>query len=280
MGRPIFLVENAFNLLQFPLHALAANEEASGHEAFRIANGRRSSLDYWTPTTLNVSANVKVTCDVSRTCDTFILDRGHNLGGKEVILERSDNDFSSSTTVFDITLPSASAPGDIDDANGVVNEEGAWLKRFSPAGALGWRIRVPAMGASLKPQIVGAWLGQAYSPADIFRPLSVDGGTLYTQESASAMAWMGRGPRNFRREGDITLQFPDLTEYATARYHLHQRFHKEGRPMWIVFDDTKADVSLLALGPAGARWGFTREPQWFAERVSMPYLEHEPLPVT
>ena len=70
----LLLSENFFNPIQYPSHVIAANEAAAGHEAFRVGNGRRSVLDYWTPTTANAEAWNKVTCDRVRAANCVVID--------------------------------------------------------------------------------------------------------------------------------------------------------------------------------------------------------------
>lgn len=277
MGAPFFLVENLFSTVQFPLHVVTGNEEPAGAEAFRVADGRRSPLDAWSPTTLNATSYLQVVCDRLRTANMVALDRGHNLGGKEVQLQCSDDGFTTVQTVADLVIPAASAPGSPDDAFGVVTEEGAWLYRFPARAAYAWRLQVPAMGAGLRPKIVGLWVGPAYAPDYFQLPSGPGQGQALGVESVSDAGWVGRGVVVFRRESVIRLQLPSLFDYDDlARYHLEGHYAGAGRPMWVCFDDEQADRAFLAVLPLG-KFGFARAPQWFYPAVDLPYLEHEPV---
>ena len=181
MSRAAVLVENLFSAIAYPLHVVAADEQATGHEAFRIANGRRSAFDYYESITANAQRIIKITCDRVRSANGCALDRGHNLGGEQVVLEASDDDFATpAQTCFDIILPTTTAPGTLDDALGVRTEEGAWLIRFPQRTALYWRLRIPAMGAGVRPKIVGAWLGNWYAFDPDF-PVAADADDLIVE---------------------------------------------------------------------------------------------------
>jgi len=274
-NQTIVLVENAFSRMQFPLHTIAADEEAANHEAFRVADGRRSPFDYWEPTTANASHNIKVTCDRVRAFTMIAIDRGHNLGGKQIVLECSDDDFSTTQTVLDIVLPSVSSAGTVDDTFGVRTEEGAWVRRFPVRYARYWRVRIPAMGAGIKPKIVGLWLGMAYG-FEPDRPMSPDTDDLSLEESVSDAAWRGSGrPANVRADA-LHVSLPTLFDYDLARYHLAYHYARR-RPMWIVHDENVAQQALLAIRPVG-QMGFVREASWFYHRAMIPYQEHEAKP--
>jgi len=251
--RPVFLVENFYSTLQFPAHVVSAEEEATDNEAFRVSTGRRSGRDKWSPTTLNSDTYIDTACDRVRAADCIVLDRGHNLGGYDVELRGSNQAaFTTYETILDITLPTASAPGHIDDALGVRTEEGAWLKRFAPRPYQYWRTFVPAMGASLKPEIVGLWLGLSYSPQYLDMPWNEDGTELVVRQTGNEVGWVGRGVANKVRTGAISLSLSSYQEYeAKARYHL-QGLYADGFPMWIIFDEEQADRAVLADMPAGS----------------------------
>lgn len=274
---PVFCVENFYNVLQFPgLHTISAEEEATDHEALRVGDGRREAGDYWTSTTLNSDTYNDAACDRPRAADYIAIDRGHNLAGYDIELRGSmQSDFSTYETIIDITLPSASGPGDIDDTLGVRTEEGAWIKRFDRRVYRYWRTFIPAMGASLKPEVVGLYLGGSYSPDYFDKPWNEDGADLLVQEAINQHGWSGRGPANKMRAGTIQLSLSSFDEYdAKARYHL-QGLYNEGFPMWIVFDEKQADRAVLAEMPPG-RLGFMLEPGWGFRRAQLNWREREP----
>src|SRR6185503_7462240 len=115
MAEPVLLAENFFNVVQFPSHVIVAEEELAGHEALMVGNGRRHNLNYWTATTNNSDTWIKVTCDRIRAANCIVIDRGHNLAGKTIRLECSNDDFTTTETPINITMPSVSSPGSVDD---------------------------------------------------------------------------------------------------------------------------------------------------------------------
>ena len=96
---PVMAVENFCSVgasKQFPDHTLTSNEEATGNEDWRVANGRRGASDMWTPTTVNNAAYVNVACDRTRGANFIALDRGHNLAGYGLELRGSQQSAFSS----------------------------------------------------------------------------------------------------------------------------------------------------------------------------------------
>lgn len=273
MSSPVFLAENFYNTHQFVDHTVDAEEEPSGYEAWRVATGRRSGLQYWTPSTANSDTYVDATCDRTRTANMLILDRGHNLAGYDIELRASQDDFTTYETILDITVPSVSTPGALTD--GVLTEEGAYVKQFDARSYTYWRVFVNAMGAGLQPQIVGLWLGLAWSPDYLEMPSAKDADDLIVEETVSESGWVGRGPATQRRSDTIKLKLSSYDEYDEARYHIQGLFGA-GYPMWIFHHDDQADQGLCAIRQSGSHLGFARQADWGYEQVQFSYIEHEP----
>jgi len=265
---------NLFNTVTaYPLHTLIADEEASGHEASRIATGRRSPYtNYYTAITANTQRTLTLTCDRVRSANLFALDRGNNLAGKQLVLECSDDNFTTTQTAFDVVLPTATTPQSLDDAFGCRTEEGAWLKRFPLRSASYWRLRIPAMGANLRPLIVGAHLSLQWT-FDAWRPWAPDqdelGGDVYESDAG----WQGAAPIWNRDVDTLKIQLPTPFDYELARQTIGQHFAKR-RPCWYVPDDSQAQNAKLIVRPMGTA-GFRRDPDWFSERADIPYQEFE-----
>lgn len=257
----------------YPLHTLIADEEAAGHEASRIATGRRSPYtNYYTAITANQQRTLTLTCDRVRSASFFVLDRGHNLGGKQVVLECSDDNFATTQTAFDIVLPSVTTPQSLDDAFGCRTEEGAWVKRFPLRAALYWRLRIPAMGANLRPVIVGAHLSLPFT-FDPWRPWGPDQDELGGDMSESDAGWQGTSQVWTRNVDTLRIQLLTLYDYELARQTFGQHFAKR-RPTWYVPDDSQAQNAKCIIRPMGVG-GFVRAEQWFSERADIPYQEFE-----
>jgi hypothetical protein len=270
---PLLLSDNLLNLRAYPGNALVGDEEPAGFEAFHVADGRRSVGDRWQATTANAQHTLTLTCDRLRTADTVVLDRGHNLGGKEVAIEAADEStFTNPQVIFDAVLPTVTQGGPITGAFGVLTEEGAWAFNFPPRAASYWRLRIPAMGAGLVPQIVGAWLGQSYTPAFLHLPWGEDSNTAQFAETVSEWGWSGRGPVATPNDGTLQIKLSSEFDYELARYHLIEVFGS-GRPMWICYDTAQADRMFLALRTK-TRIGFEYAPGWWPRQGGIPYQEH------
>jgi hypothetical protein len=274
MATPAVLVENLFSTIQFPSHVVAAEEAASGYEAFRVANGRRSVADYWTPTTADSDTWIKATCNTVRAANGFALDRGHNLAGYTVALQVSNDDFTTYETAFSGVLPSVSAPGAFGDALGVRTEEGAWLHRFDLRAGYYWRLFVPAMGASLLPRVVGLWVGLILDLEYLDRPYQDDQDDLVMAGVESDMGWTGTGRVTQRRAGELRIALHSYADYDLVRYHL-QGHYGARRPTWIVHNQDQADQAVLGIRPEG-ELGFGYDRDWGYRRGVLRYVEHEP----
>lgn len=277
MGRPALLVEDLYSTTQFPAHVVAANAEAAGNEAWRVADGRRAPGDRWSPTAANAVAWLRVTCDVARTVDMLALDRGHNLAGAALQLQTSVDGGTTWTTRLTTTPPAAAAvAGLLDAANGVTTEEGAWLKRFAPITASDWRLRVPALGAGLVPRVVGLWIGQSWAPSQYLDlPWGEDDQELLLAETTTPAGWRGTSSVARVRVGELTIKLGSPAEYVLARYHVRNHFHARRRPMWICYDDAQAERAVLAVPPAG-RLNWRIEQGWTNRQAVVSWIEHEP----
>lgn len=277
MGFPVMLVENLYSQTQFASHVLLASEEASRSDVWRVATGRRSPADRWSTQTANVAAWAQVHCDQARPADMVALDRGHNLAGVQVLLQSSP-DGAAWTTQVTSTIPStAGVSGSVDATHGVTTDEGAWVKRFTQATALYWRLWIPAMGAGLVPHVVGLWLGRSWQPAHYLGlPYDDHGQQLLAQETDPTPAgWRGSGPTARVRDGELPIALANDAEYDTVRYHIREHFHARRRPMWILHDANRAERAVLAVPPPG-RLSFRYEQGWHSRQAVVPWVEHEP----
>jgi len=279
MGQPVFLVRNFFSRRIYPLHILAASAasgagEIVGNEFGRIGDACRDPFDYWTNETANTEVRGVVTCDRSRSADMLAIDRAHNLAGKQVLCEVADvSDFSSLQVACDCTLPTVTGTGDLDDLNGIRTEEGAWLKRFPVRSGKYWRLRIPAMGASLKPQIVNAWLDLSWSPTLLDTPLAPDSHEIGGQASTTQSGWEIRSGIWVRRMGHVGMRLLVPSDYELARDQIQYQFGLN-RPMWIIHDDEQADRAVLALPRLGKIEIEQKGRGWFYPRVDFDWIEH------
>ena len=275
-GRPVVFVENFYSVIQFPSHTVAVTENPSANPKERLANARRRAADHWTMTTANTLANIDVTCDRVRGADCIVLDRGHNLSGEAIKLVGSSDNFTTSEDILDLTIPSVSSPGGLDDPLGVISEEGAWLKRFDLRAFKYFRFQIAAMGVGNRPIVVGLQLGLSFESRLYDLPWDDDAGELLGGSSESSIGWRGRALANVRRRGTIGIRLEDAIQYDQARYNIlgHAR---RGRPMWIVYDQNQAANAVLAQLDEGVH-GFRMGRDWWDKRrADVPWVEHEPL---
>jgi len=275
-NEPVVLVENFYSVIQFPGHTPSADEEALGFEAWHVADGRRSLSDYWTSTTTNHQRSLKVTCDRVRAANTLALDRGHNLAGVALSVIGSNDNFTTYRAVWQGTVPTAiTSPGDLDNTNGVVTEEGAFLVRFPTDAYTYWSLEIPALGAGILPQVVGAWLGLAWQPDFLGNDWGEDQCELVCQEQSSDLGWVGRTYPQPRRNGSLVFQLTDYWSYELARYHVQGHFLARGRPMWIVMDRSQAERAVLAEFMPGTN-GLRYRRGWGFRSGDIGWREHEP----
>lgn len=277
MAKPRFLSENFFNSVMFPDHVVSASEEPVGNEAFRVGTARRtSSRNSATATTANTAWWVKARCDRVRTADLVVLDRGHNLEGYEVILQGSNDNFTTTEDIVDVTLPSlVYAPSDLRTLPGTKTEEGAWLYRFSRRAYRDWRLYVPAMGADLRPKIVGLFVGLSYEPQNLLtKPFSFGGRSLIYEVVESDTAWTGASRAAQRYEVIVNLDMESWDEYDLARLHIETQMWR-GRPTWFLPDQARAERSWLGKVPPG-QYEFAQSSGWAFPRTSFPIVEFSP----
>jgi hypothetical protein len=269
----IVLADNVFNVDQYPNHTITSSSEAAGFPASRVANGRRSSTDYWTPNVFNTDAHVQSAGDRPLGVNMIALDRGHNLAGETIEVQFSSDGFGTSEDLS-YTIPGVSSPGgSIDDPNGVLTREGVWLKRFDLRATRDQRFFVAALGAGERPIVVGLWMGLAVQ-LNVTAPYDDEGEDLIGTLVESELGWQARGSTAQRAAGSLGLILDTLLFREQASYHLHSLFGN-GFPMWIVFDTQNATESILALRP-DQRISFSINTVGDVPRGSLQYQELHP----
>jgi hypothetical protein len=282
MDRPVLLADNFFDVGQYPLHVVSADEEPVGFEAALVGDGRRYGADYATATTANDPWWIRSACDRIRSFNMWGLDRGHNLAGKTVKPQISDIGDAVDANWTDlipggVIIPSVTGTGSLDDTYGVLTQEGAWLWRHAARSANYVRLYVPALGVGLKPKVVGLWCGLSYSPTHLYRPSNPDQDFFMVEEAVTPTGARGRGRPGRYRQGTIRLKMADYHEYELARYHVQFLFGG-GRPTWLVHDEDQADRAVLAERPGNGVLGLAREAgsNWSYPQGDVEWVEREP----
>lgn len=278
MGRPVFLVDNVFNLRIYPDHTLAASSTASGSSVERLATGRRKrSLNKWAASSANTAAYVRATFDRLRNFDLLFVDRDHNLSGHEISVRISDDGFTTYTEVGEYTVPANPTPyASLYDDSIIRTDEGAVLMYLGSQSANAVQLSIPAMGTGLAPELAGVMIGKSWSPDKaVTLPWDLAGqpDLIYSAvESPQAQAASGEVGR--KQSGSFRLKLEDEAEYAVARYHIDD-LYSSLKPMVVIPDDEEAERARLAFKPAG-RTGFERTGDWFPPQVEVPWVETEP----
>lgn len=289
MGFPAFLVENLLSTTQFQDNLVTADEDQAGHEAELVGRASRLAGSGWIPPTTNIERKLQVQCRQTdpdgttttqpRYADIFALDRNTNLRGFRVILEGSFDGFATAgTTIFDVTIPKVPG-GTIDGALGCVTREKAWLKAFSGDAFPYWRLRIPAMGAGLAPQVGHAMLGRLWRLKRQPRGPSNDQAfDAASQERELESLWIGAGRPRSRRALDSELVFQDFAEGEQAEYHVAAQFYAHRRPAWYIHDlDEPERAALYVRRPGRFGFGFENQRSWPYRVGQLVGVEHEPL---
>lgn len=275
-GTPRFLAENFYNAaIRFSDHTVRANEEVTGHEAVHVGDGRRGQNSYWTPTTNNSEAWIEVECDRPRSADCLVIDRGHNLDGETVVLEASDDNFSTTEEVLNVTVPSVSSPNQ-RLSDGARNTEGAYMHSFDARIATYWRLRIPAMGGGLKPQIRGLWVGNSWQPTlHMGTPFGWGEMERGSNRVTSDAGWVGETNARQVRRRAWPIKLASFSEYAVARYHTEGLYWR-GDPMWIWPDPEQAEKGWLGKVPQGRHEWRQGEDRWAFMQTDLEAREHQP----
>ena len=267
----ILCVDNLFDAVeQYPAHTVTAEEEPAGLEASRFAAGRRDQ--HASATTANSDWWIKSVFDRVRALD-FVCLWDHNLLGETVRIECSDDDFvSPAQIIFDATLPTTPGVGDVDDALGVVCEDGLmWCKRFPFRIAHAVRIYSVAMGAGLKP-LVNGLVGLSVSFDRDLGEL-VDANDLLATRERNEAGYVGMGRRTVLPSGAVPIHLPTLFAYEEFRSHLKR--YGGASPAVLIFDEAQAEQALMVHRP-DQRLGFRRDRSYFYPFGAIPYEVHEP----
>lgn len=252
--------------------------EPTGHEAFRVADGRRSSDDYATAENPNQDWRLVVQLPEARIANFIALDRGHNLEGFTVQVQADDDpNFSTAQTIVSVTIPSAlETPSDLRVSPGTKTLDGAWLYVFENDTAFeNYRIVVPAMGAGLRPRIVGAFLGIAWQPEHAaILPYAPDGQELVVEETLSEAQWAGAARPAHRRHGSVRINSADFPDRQNARRYIESMLWR-GRLAWWLHNPARGEESWLGRVPSGG-YAFSETAEWPLGETTFSLREHEP----
>lgn len=272
----LLLVDNLFSPVQYRDVVLSANEERSGHEIEFFSTLRRE--DSWSPTTFNADAWARASHTQPRAINMVCL-WVHNLLGEAYKLQISNNGFTDIETIVDVTIPANPGAGDVDDANGVLAEDGLmWCKRITPTRyAYDFRHFVPAMGANQRPELAG--MAGTVRAFERRRGELLDGNTVRGEEHRSDRGVTGSGTEDIARDGVVPVYFTSLFQWEEFRFHL-QRYDGTATgartPALLISDETRAEQAVLVRRPLG-RMAFKQSTkESFYPSGELFYEEHDP----
>lgn len=262
----LLMSDSVFSPVHYPDVTLSANEELTGSTAAFFSTLRRE--DGWESVTYNADAWIKATHVQPRAVSGVVL-WAHNLRGKAYRLQVSNDDFGTTETLIDVTIPANPGVGDVDDALGVLTDDGMWIKRVPVRYAKYIRQYVPAMGASLRPRINGI-VGVPFA-FDRNRGDLVDGTEVRAEEMRSHRGVVGRGEVDVSRNGSVPIQCPSHFDYEVFRYQL---WRYETSPALLVFDEARAEQAVMARRPVG-RLAFKETRDYFPPSGELMFDEHD-----
>jgi len=278
-ARSLWLCQNLFDDLQFSGHTLTASTSPTGGEAYRVATGRRSAIDAWTPAAQNSTQWVMVDCAVPRPASMAVVDRGHNLAEstKGFSLEGRGSTASAWTAVWESTAtPITYGAGPSTTPWGVLTYEGALLREFPTQVFRYWRFRIPP-STGYAPIIRGLYLGQPFKPSEpALSPSDWDAAQINYEQSATPANWRGIGRVAVSREGSAMYRLTSFGEYMTARRHVSE--YETGVASWFVPRTGRAEEAFCVQIPP-VRMPAPQEPGWSFRTLNLPYREHQPLPL-
>ncbi|MDQ6770538.1 MAG: hypothetical protein M3Z54_11190 [Gemmatimonadota bacterium] len=247
-SKPLLLSDNWFeSVLLNPSYAIAVDQPlVSGRELFRVADNLRDLTSCTTPT-LNTRVNFYVVLPTAKAPTILILDRGHNLAGKNCALAGyADPGFVTQNYTYTFTVPST--PGGLGtDANGCLTSDGVWWRSFSglPASAV-WSVAPAPLGVGIAPILTGVYLGTSYRfPEYLNAPAAYDYGTtikhMRNELSRGGVRSKSR-PLNFDKLAfNVHLDSADYSGFDTEV----RRLLRYGQPWWFCLDDSDATGSGL-----------------------------------
>lgn len=182
---------------------------------------------------------------------------------------------------FDLTIPTG-ASGTLSATTGLVTEETAWAKRYTSISARYSRLRIPAMGAGLVPNVAGLHLGLSFQlGGPVESGVAPRMNRTFFSEAQSQAGRVGRSRTFVRREGTLVIPADTQAEYTdTLEPQLEQLYRDQSAVAWILIDTTRQPQTFFQIiNPADAFWGFSYGVQvaggaWPHPVARMPYIEN------
>jgi hypothetical protein len=242
-NKPLILSDNFFDdaVLHRDHIVSTTGTEVAGSELFNISDNLRD-VTRFTVSETDAQVLVKVDCGSAKSADCLIVDRGHNLSGKEVNLYSYVGAFEPGTNIELVNATVPSVPGGLpSDPNGCLTPDGVWWKTFSADTKQSWLMEVQAMGAGLAPILTGLYLGKSYRfPEYLDGPAAYDyriKQVVQKNETSRRGVRVKRGIINYA-EVDLSLKL-DGSDFDAFNAQVRPLFFSN-HPWWFCLDDSDA----------------------------------------
>ncbi|HEY7195510.1 MAG TPA: hypothetical protein VH439_17335 [Gemmatimonadales bacterium] len=264
MGQtPLLLVDNFFDTVNlYPLATLVGSSEATGREAFRVADYRRER-SWWQPTAAaaNSGLSVDLGAGVSLAADYVFLDRGHNLWGHSILLQSGVDGVTFPTAVWTRVVPALLAGGAFpvggDPTTGwSVTEEGAVWTLFTGAAAKrGWNI---VFIDNFLPTIPGVMIGARTQMFGFSKVFDEDAGERISPVDVSAAGYRGGSRPYAWRTCLLDLGAIGANDYDTTMRQIRRWLFERNQPWVLCLDYAGHPERAWLFQYDGTTWGFPK----------------------
>jgi hypothetical protein len=232
---PLLLVDNFFDAVTlYPGAVVDALSEAAGHEAFRVGDYRRDRTWWQAGTDTGGVHHVRVHLTAPIAPDFLFLDRGHNLGGKNVALWGGD-DGTTWLTVQALTVPTTLG-GSVVAPSMCQTEEGAAYALFSPLTARAWwMLEIPAT-TGFFPIVTGLMVGARTQLLNYSDTFDEDAGGRTQPSTQSTAGYRANDPTYAWRTVSLDLKLIGAPEYDTTMRGLRSKVFEKNQPFVCAMD--------------------------------------------
>lgn len=257
---PLLLVDNLFDLVGcYPGAALDAFSEVIGREAFHAVDYERDRSQ-WEPQTDGGGSDlwIRVHLTVARAVDYAFIDRGHNLAGKTIYIEGSDDGVSWPDSVA-LNVPATGVVGGTPASPAMTGtEEGAaWTIVPATTARAWWRFRFP-YSAGFIPRVTGVMAGTRTQLAGYSRVFDEDSGERTQVSQQSSAGWRATDTTHAWRKVEISLGVIAPGEYDTTIRMLRGLLFEKNQPWVNVLDYGTYPERAWMFQWDGTQWGFPK----------------------
>lgn len=246
---PLLLVDNLLDVNSlYVAGTLVASSSLTGREPYRVIDARRER-SWWQTAGAATGPTLGVDLGAGNTAnpDYLFLDRGHNLAGKTVWVQYSDDGITY-TTLIALVVPAAGVIGGDPTTGFTQTEEGACYALFAAAAAAHrYWLLVFHPGVSYQPVVTGAMLGKRTQLLGYSRTRDEDAGNRTEIQEMSRAGYLGTDKRYGWRTFALDLNYIGATEYdATIRTVVRDWMFTRDQPFVGIIDyGTKPERAWL-----------------------------------